>query len=190
MIMGEWIAPAAEHQARAFRLHEMVGQVIMGGPRGVWMRDGTDIVNIQLPLLSASRGEQSVAFNNVVIYSFTEQVDLKTITRAASAPADDGWTLNGVSEVRFEPAGANSPGRARRWATEVKPELLDSATRPQRLSFVPSPHLDYLQENGLDARVRSASEKLCPFTVLPWSGGMPFVFSSPQPHLGVRLFLA
>jgi lipopolysaccharide export LptBFGC system permease protein LptF len=61
MIMGEWLAPVAEQQARAFRLSEKVGQAIIGGPRGMWMRDGENIVNIQLPLLSANRGEQSVA---------------------------------------------------------------------------------------------------------------------------------
>ncbi|HLF32526.1 MAG TPA: LPS export ABC transporter permease LptG [Xanthomonadales bacterium] len=197
MIMGEWVAPAAEHQARAFRLHEMVGQVIMGGPRGVWMRDGTDIVNIQLPLLSASRGQQSVAFNNVVIYSFTEQVDLKAITRAASAThADDGWTLNGVSEVRFEPAGAKLTRVGQRpWATEVKPALLDSAvTRPQRLSLRSLlGYLDYLQENGLDDTVYRAAfwEKIIyPFTVVALVlAGMPFVFgSSRNPNLGMRLF--
>jgi len=37
MIMGEWLAPAAEQQARAYRLSELVGQPIIGGPRGMWM---------------------------------------------------------------------------------------------------------------------------------------------------------
>ena len=49
VIMGEWVAPAAEQQARAFRLSEMVGRAIIGGPSGVWMRDGKDIVNISFP---------------------------------------------------------------------------------------------------------------------------------------------
>jgi lipopolysaccharide export system permease protein len=85
MIMGEWLAPAAEQQARAFRLSEMVGQAIIGGPRGMWMRDGQDIVNIQLPVLSANRGEQSVEFKNIVIYNFSQDIDLQAITRAESA---------------------------------------------------------------------------------------------------------
>jgi lipopolysaccharide export system permease protein len=197
LIMGEWVAPAAEHQARAFRLSEMVGQAIVGGPRGVWLRDGRDIVNIQLPLLSADRGEQSVAFNDVVIYSFSEQVDLKTITRAASAAhSGDTWTLNGVTEVQFDPDGARvSRSETKVWATEVRPELLDSAvTRPQRLSLRSLvDYLAYMRENGLDASVYEAAlwEKIVfPFTVIALVlAGMPFVFGSARSqNLGVRLF--
>jgi lipopolysaccharide export system permease protein len=198
IIMGEWVAPAAEYQAKAFRLQELVGKVIMGGPRGVWMRDGTDIVNIQLPVLSASRGEQSVAFNDVVIYGFTDQVDLSTITRADSAThGGDGWILNGVSEVRFEPSGAKITRLDHRpWATEVKPGLLDSAvTRPHRLSLRSLlGYLDYLQENGLDDTLYQDAfwEKIMyPFTIVALVlAGMPFVFgSSRNLNLGVRLFI-
>lgn len=197
MIMGEWVAPAAEHQARAFRLSQMGGLVIIGGPRGVWLRDGTDVVNIQLPLLTANRGEQSVAFNKIVIYGFTDLVDLKTITRAASAThTDETWTLNGVTEVQFNPDGARaSRSEQKVWATEVKPELLDSAvTRPQKLSLRSLvDHLDYLEENGLDDRVYLAAfwEKVVfPFTVIALVlAGMPFVFGSARSqNVGVRLF--
>ena len=197
LIMGEWVAPAAEHQARAFRLSELVGHAIIGGPRGVWMRDGRDIVNIQLPLLSADRGEQSVAFNDIVIYRFSTQADLKTITRAASAKhADNIWTLDDVREVEFGPEGASITRMDEQvWATEVKPELLDSAvTRPHRLSLRSLiGYLDYLQENGLDATVYKAAfweKAIFPFTVFALVlAGMPFVFGSARgQNMGVRLF--
>ncbi len=197
IVIGEWVAPPAEHQARAFRLSEIVGRAIIGGPRGVWMRDGTDIVNIQQPLLSANRGEQSVAFNNIVIYSFTEQVDLKSITRAASAVnSGESWTLNDVSEVTFGQDGATMHKVAQRgWATEVKPELLDSAvTRPQHLSLRSLVgFLDYLRENGLDDTVYRAAfwQKIVyPLTVIALVlAGMPFVFGSARSqNIGVRLF--
>ena len=67
MWMGEWVAPPAEQQARAFRLSELAGDFIIGGTRGMWIRDGNDIVNIQRPILSADRGQQSVEFKNIVI---------------------------------------------------------------------------------------------------------------------------
>ena len=197
MVMGEWIAPAAEHQARSFRLSEMVGRAIIGGPRGVWMRDGRDIVNIQLPLLSANRGGQSVEFNDVVIYSFSDLVDLHTITRAAAAFHNGGsWTLSDVSQVTFGPDGASVKLMERQdWATEVKPELLDSAvTRPQRLSMRSlMGYLEYMDENGLDDTVYQAAfwEKLVyPFTVVALVlAGMPFVFGSARhQNVGVRLF--
>jgi lipopolysaccharide export system permease protein len=197
MIMGEWIAPEAEQQARAFRLSEKVGQAIIGGARGMWIRDGEDIVNIQTPILFANRGEQSVDFNNVVIYRFGGTVDLQSITRAESAYHDGAdWTLNGISQVRFSEQGAKISKLERQlWQTDIKPELLDSAvTRPKLLSIRSLwDYLGYLGENGLDDRVYQAAfwEKIMfPFTVFALVlAGMPFVFGQARSHnMGVRLF--
>jgi lipopolysaccharide export system permease protein len=157
VIMGEWVAPAAEQQARAFRLSEMVGRAIIGGPSGVWMRDGNDIVNIQLPLLSANKGEQSIQFKNIVIYNFSEDSKLQTITRANNAVhGGQDWTLENGSAVHFSDSGARSTQFEKQtWPTEVKPELLDSAvTRPSRLSLRSlRDYLGYLSENDIDDRV-------------------------------------
>lgn len=197
VIMGEWVAPAAEQQARAFRLSEMVGRAIIGGPSGVWMRDGNDVVNIQLPLLSANKGEQSVEFKNVVIYNFSEESKLLAITRADNAfHSGKSWTLENVSSVHFSATGARSTrSKTKAWPTEVKPELLDSAvTRPSRLSLRSLwDYLGYLSENGLDDRVYKAAfweKALFPFTVIALVlAGMPFVFGAARMHnLGVHLF--
>lgn len=197
VIMGEWVAPAAEQQARAFRLSEMVGRAIIGGPSGVWLRDGKDIVNIQLPLLSANRGEQSVEFKNIVIYNFSQDSKLQAITRADNAfHQGESWMLENVSTVHFSDLGARSTHSGQQiWPTEVKPELLDSAvTRPSRLSLRSLwDYLGYLGENGLDDRVYRAAfweKTLFPFTVIALVlAGMPFVFGAARMHnLGVRLF--
>lgn len=197
MIMGEWLAPAAEQQARAFRLSEMVGQAIIGGSRGVWMRDGLDVVNIQRPLLYADRGGQTVDFKDVVIYQFSGQADLQAITRANSADHREGrWTLNDVSRVEFGDYGAAlTRAKHQDWATEVRPELLDSAvTRPKFLSLRSLwDYLAYLGENGLDESVYQDAfwEKvLYPFTVIALVlAGMPFLFGQARSHsTGVRLF--
>lgn len=198
MMMGEWIAPPLDHRASAFRLSEIVGVAIIGGPRGVWLRDGADIVNIQLPLLSANRKEQSVAFNNVVVYGFSDGDGLKSITRAASAShSASGWVLQRVREVSFDKRGAKFRRmKEQGWATEVRPELLDSAvTRPWRLSLRSlSEYLNYMRENGLDDTVYQAAywEKIVyPFGAIALVlAGMPFVFGfARNQNLGVRLFL-
>jgi lipopolysaccharide export system permease protein len=197
IIMGEWAAPLTEQQARAFRLAEIVGQPIIGGPRGMWLRDREDIVNIQRPVLYADRGQQSVEFNSVVIYNFSADVDLQSITRARNASHDGQmWTLEHVSEVVFDEQGAALRRSDRQdWPTEVKPELLDSAvTRPKLLSVRSLwDYIGYLEENGLDDRVYQAAfwEKvLYPFTVIALVlAGMPFVFGQTRSqNLGVRLF--
>jgi lipopolysaccharide export system permease protein len=197
MVMGEWLAPAAEQQARAYRLSQLVGQAIIGGPRGVWMRDGQDIVNIQRPLLYADRGQQRVDFKSVVIYQFSGEANLASVTRAESASHDGRlWTLNDVSRVEFTESGATMTRLERQaWATEVKPELLDSAvTRPKLLSMRSLwEYLEFLGENGLEDQVYQAAfwERLTfPFTVFALVlGGMPFLFGPARSHnVGVRLF--
>jgi len=197
IIMGEWVAPAAEQQARAYRLTEIVGQPIIGGPRGMWIRDGEDIVNIQLPLLHADRGQQSVEFKDIVIYTFSDEHDLQLITRAKSAAHNgSSWTLDGVSTFSFDDNGAIVTRTAQQdWTTEVKPELLDSAvTRPKLLSVRSLwDYMDYLGENGLDDSVYQAAfweKAFFPLTVLALVlAGMPFVFGQARSqNVGVRLF--
>jgi len=197
MIMGEWLAPRLEQQARAFRLSELVGQAIVGGARGVWMRDGSDIVNIQRPLLHADRGQQTVEFKKLVIYRFSGEVDLVSITRAESADHDGrSWTLDTVSRIDFSESGASMQHfEQQKWDTDVKPELLDSAvTRPSLLSMRSLwDYIKFLGENGLDDRVYQDAfweRALFPFSVIALVlAGMPFLFGPARAHnVGVRLF--
>jgi lipopolysaccharide export system permease protein len=198
MIIGEWVAPDAEQQARAFRLSRLVGQVVIGGPSGMWLRDGNDIVNIRRPLLTVEDGQQTINFQDVEIHHFNGFSDLQKITRAKNAFFDgEQWTLEDVSEIKIDPS-AVSPLKHQRiaWVFGVKPELLESAvTRPPYLSIrVLWDQLEYLQSNGLDDSVyRSALwEKIVyPFAIIALVlAGMPFVFGSSRQHnLGFRLFI-
>lgn len=197
MLMGEFVAPNLEQQARAFRLSQLVGQAIIGGPRGVWMRDGPDIVNIQRPLLSADRGQQSVEFKNVVIYKFSSEAHLASITRAENAWHNGRlWVLGDVSHVEFGDEGAAVTRLGEQaWSTEVRPELLDSAvTRPKLLSMRSRwDYLEFLGENGLDDRIYQAAfweRAFWPLSVFALVlAGMPFLFGQARSqNIGVRLF--
>ena len=197
MIVGEWVAPIAEQEARSFRLSEMMGQAVIGGPRGVWIRDGSDFVNIQRPVLYGSRGNRSVKFQNVVIYSFADGAVLKAITRADNAIHNgQSWILESVSTVHFNDKGAKiSLMNQQPWSTEIKPELMDSAiSRPALLSLRSLwKYIKYLGENGLDDRAYQEAlwEKIMfPFTVMALvMAGISIVFGTEMSHhLGVRLF--
>jgi len=198
MAVGEWIVPGAEQQARAFRLGELVGQVIIGGPTGMWLRDGNDIVNIRRPLLTAGRGEQSISFQNVEIYRLDGFSGLEKITHAENAFFDgEQWTLEGVFEAKINPTGV-VPSRFDRtpWVSGVKPELLEAAvTRPPYMSLRALwDQLEYLQRNGLDDGVYKSAfwEKVFyPFVIIALVlAGMPFVFGSSRHHnMGSRLFI-
>ena len=198
MLMGEYIAPAAEQQARAYRLKQMVGQVIIGGVRGMWMRDGDRIINIQMPLLEASRERQTVRFEDVVIYDFGEGSRLESVIRAERARHDgEDWTLSDVRSTRIDADGAEtSADDQQAWESAFEPQLIDSAvSRPQYLSLRSlGRYIRYLGRNGQDDRVyRAAFWEKAAFPLLVLSlvlAGMPFVFGqSRQQSLGLRLFV-
>jgi lipopolysaccharide export system permease protein len=198
MVVGEWVAPDAEQQARAFKLSEIVGQVIIGGPSGMWMRDGNDIVNIRRPMLTADRGQQSISFLDIEIHHFDGFSGLRKITRAESASFSGGqWTLENVSVVEIGESEV-IPRKLDRtpWISGVKPELLESAvSRPFYLSIRALwDQMTYLQNNGLDNRIYKSAfwEKiLYPVAIIALVlAGMPFVFGSSRQHNhGFRIFV-
>lgn len=198
MAIGEWVAPDAEQQARAYRLSQLVGQVIIGGSSGMWIRDGNDIVNIRRPILTADRGQQSINFQEVEIHHFEGFSGLQKITRADSAFFDgQQWSLEDVSIVEIGKSEvAISRFERIPWVSGVKPELLESAvSRPFYLSIRSLwDQIRYLQSNGLDDRIYQSAiwEKIMyPFAIIALvMAGMPFVFGSSRHHNhGFRLFI-
>lgn len=198
MAIGEFVAPDAEQQARAYRLSQLVGQVIIGGSSGMWIRDGNDIVNIRRPVLTADRGQQSISFQEVEIHHFDGFSGLQKITRADSAFFDgEQWRLEGVSIIEIGKSGVIPQELERTpWVSGIKPELLESAvTRPFYLSMSALwDQLKYLQRNGLDDRIYQSAfwEKIVyPFSIIALvMAGMPFVFGSSRQHNhGFRLFI-
>jgi lipopolysaccharide export system permease protein len=196
--MAEWLAPASEQQARVFRLSEMLGQFVIGGPRGLWLRDGERIVNIREPVLTTENDRQAVQFRNVVIYDFGQDSSLEEIVHAGRASHDgERWELQNVARTEFagDAIGRVFEGLAP-WDSRLEPELADAAvTRPPYMSVrTLLRQLDYMNENGLDDQIyRSAlwAKLVFPFSVLALVlAGMPFVFASARSQkLGVRLFV-
>jgi lipopolysaccharide export system permease protein len=198
MTMGEWIVPGAEQHARGFRLSELSGQVIIGGPSGMWMRDRSDIVNIKRPLLTTDQGEQLITFQDVELHHFSSFSGLQKITRAENAFFDgEQWTLETVTEIKIGELDVVRRHFDRTtWDSVVKPELLQSAvTRPGYLSIQGLwGQMKYLQSNGLSDIIYRAAfwEKIIyPFSIIALVlAGMPFVFGSSRNHnLGFRLFI-
>ncbi|NIM70206.1 MAG: LPS export ABC transporter permease LptG [Xanthomonadales bacterium] len=198
VFMGEWILPGAEQKARVFRMGEKLGQVVIGGPKGIWLRDGKQIVNIERPLLFAKEQQQSVEFRNVAVFTFAGGNRLAKITRAGRATHDDEqWQLEEVSDLVLGETGIDVRVEDQRaWQSSVRPELLDDAvTRPVYLSVrALRGQIDYLDRNGLDARIhRSAlyAKVFYPLSILALVlAGMPFVFGQARHHnLGVRVFV-
>ncbi len=198
MAMGEWLAPVSEQQARVFRLSKLLGQYIIGGPRGMWLRDGGRIVNIQQPLIAIEDGEQMVQFRNVLIYDFSETGSLQKIRLAEEADHSEGaWELRRVTQTSFAPNLVQQErAPVAQWDTRLQPELVDAAVnRPAYMSLESLwKQMRYMRENGLDDRIYRSylvAKLFFPGTVLALVlAGMPFVFASARNHkVGVRLFL-
>lgn len=197
MALGEWVAPESEQQARVFRLGKLIGQYIIGGPRGMWLRDGGHIVNIRQPVIALEDDRQAVEFRDVVLYTFDEDGALREITRAGRALHDgESWTWLNISRLQLSDRLVSRADEARgHWDTRLEPGLVDAAVnRPQHMSIRNLwSQIRYMSANGLDDRIYRTnlfSKALFPATVLVLVlAGMPFVFASGRSHkLGVRLF--
>jgi lipopolysaccharide export system permease protein len=179
-------------------LGKIFDQAIVGGERGMWIRDQNQVVNIQLPLLSDDHDQQFVEFRDLVIYTFSGGTTLESVTRAETAVHDgDSWMLESVSrlEISGEAVRQNRYERLP-WESNVKPDLLDAAvTRPPYMSIrALFAQVQFLGRNGLDNRVYKAeffAKIFFPLLVLALVlAGMPFVFAATRHHnVGVRLFI-
>jgi len=198
MAMQEWLAPELEQRARMFRLSELIGQYIIGGPRGMWLRDGELIVNIREPLVTADGDRQSVQFGNVYIYDFGSEGSLREILHAGRATHDgEHWTLENVfvTDLEGEEIRRDFQGE-RPWQSRLEPEMVDSAvTRPPFMSMRSLfRQIGYMRANGLDDRIYLSAlyaKVFYPVSLLALVlAGMPFVFGSARNQkLGVRLFI-
>ena len=149
-------------------------------------------------MLSAERDQRLVNFRDIVVYTFTDTGDLHQITRAETARHDgERWTLSDVDRLTLGEASI-VPSHLDRtpWASEVRPELLDSAvTRPVYMSLRSLwGQIRYLGRNGLDDRVYQSAfwAKIAfPLSVIALvMAGMPFLFGSARHHnQGVRIFV-
>jgi lipopolysaccharide export system permease protein len=197
MVMGEWVAPAAETEAREFKYARILGEV-SSGSTGVWARDGNQFVHIARPLVSRARHGESVEFLDVVIYSFAQNGPLDQVTSAVTAVHDgERWMLQKVRQVSIGAERVQqSVMEELAWESSIKPELLDAVViRPRYMSMRSLwDQVNYLGQNGLNDRIyRSAlwDKLLFPLTVLALVlAGMPFVFGSARQHsMGLRIFV-
>jgi lipopolysaccharide export system permease protein len=197
MAMGEWVAPASEQNARVFRLGKLIGQYVIGGPRGMWLRDGGRIVNIQQPVMAIDDDRQAVQFRDVVLYDFDADGSLREVSQAGRALHDgEHWTWLDIRRLSLTDDAVNhSYEESGTWDTRLEPNLVDSAVnRPQQMSMKNLwGQSRYMSANGLDDRIYRTNlfaKALFPATVLALVlAGMPFVFASGRNQkLGVRLF--
>ena len=148
LLVGEFVAPAAEFKAQSLRAEAMSGQASFRSDEGLWARDGSSVIYIR-DLLSGDR------VGRISVYDFDSQNRLQTVTTAKNAVYDgQGWILDGVLRSAVSEDGVEiSKYPDLRWKSLLNPDLIGVVTvKPDYLS---APglfrYIKYLNDNGLDA---------------------------------------
>lgn len=149
MLMGEFIAPRLEMQARIDReraSHEAIGS---GAGQSLWLRDGSMMIHVGLLTLGR---EDERRFSNLRIYQRDAQGRIGRISKAVAAQNDGRvWRLQQVDELEV------FSGTARRLDSLRLESNLDSeifralALRPRLLPIADIVRIDaYLAANDQD----------------------------------------
>lgn len=95
-IVGEWLVPAADLQARNFKAHLKNKNIVLVGGAGLWIKENKRIIHVGSVI---SRKQIS----DISIYTFNDDhTGLESLTTSTGATATDkGWTLNNMENTIF-----------------------------------------------------------------------------------------
>ncbi len=177
VILGEFVAPAAERYAQEIRASATDTKVNFMGNRGLWVRTGNLFINAK-NVISGN------ALADVTVYEFGDDKKLKRATRAVHARYRKGqWIMHHVSQTDFEGDTAQ--------VTQADKLVRDSLLTPELLGIVVlqpenmSAHdinqfMGYLEDNGLNTqqyRYALLSRFVTPLSALVMLFiAVPFVF--------------
>ncbi len=145
LIIGEFISPYTEQQARNGRSIAKADQIAMKSKYGFWARDGQSYINIR-KILPGDRVEQ------IFIYEFDGSNRLRVSTSAQSAQYQEGkWLLEGIKQTEISDDEITSREiKQASWDSLLKPELLNVVLiKPENLSLIElGRYLTYLRDNN------------------------------------------
>ena len=146
LVVGEGLAPPAERLAQERRSLAISNTLSLQAGRGVWLRDGNRIVNVDKVL-------PDQRLSKVTIHELDDHNRLKVSIKARRARfVDGGWLLQDVRESRFDDDRVTARSMPElRWESKVRPQLISVvAVRPESLSALGlRSYIDYLEDNGL-----------------------------------------
>jgi len=191
LLVGEFVAPAAEFKAQSLRAEAISGQASFRSDRGLWARDGNSVIHIRDLISSDQVGRVSV-------YDFDDKNRLQTVTTAGKANYEaDAWLLDQVLRSSVSEDGVKTSRlETQTWQSLLNPELVGVVTvKPDYLS---APglyrYIEYLTDNGLDSNQYMLAlwkKAAMPLTTLVMIFlAVPFVFG-PLRSVGVgqRIFV-
>ena len=191
MILGEFIVPVAEQQARYHRSVAITEQITLRTANGLWVREDKNYLNVRQIL-------PGNIMNNVYIYTFDDDNNLIGSSFATRAQYVNGqWALEKVRQTSISDQRVTQTFEQEAvWDALLKPELLSLITvEPDNLSMLDlHSYTRYLRDNNRNSlKYRQAFWKKIIYpvtTAVMIFLALPLVLgSSQQQHLGQRVFI-
>lgn len=191
LVVGEFVAPVAEFKGQSLRAEAISGQASFRSDKGLWARDGNNVIHIR-DLMSSER------VGRVSVYNFDDANRLQSVTTVGEASYEgDRWLLKRVlSSAVSEDGVKTSRHNTLLQKSLLTPELIGVVTvKPGYLS---APglyrYIGYLDDNGLDSSkyvLALWKKAVMPLTTMVMVFlAVPFVFG-PLRSVGVgqRIFV-
>lgn len=179
LLLGDWLAPAGERAAEAYKARERTGVEPGVNGQSVWLRDGNSIFHIQRLI-----AEDHIA--DVEIFRLSDDLRLDSSLHVDDGIYKDGnWQFTGVRQTRLQTnAAVTSQTPSMQWTGNLSPEVLrlfvleaQSLTMPGLLRLI-----HYLDANRLDSaeyRMELWRKLMAPVTVMAMMlFAIPFVLGS------------
>ena len=146
-ILGEWIVPNTDLQARNFKAKLSNKNIVLVGGAGLWVKEKNSIINIGSVITSKQ-------ISDISIYTFKEDHSgLFSLTEVKNARANEnGWDFNQVTTTEFKKLGVNKIEDASASSINfVDPQILETATvDPNQLSSSAlTKFIEYQKENEI-----------------------------------------
>lgn len=146
ILIGEFVAPAAERNARVMKDKVTNGNFMMSTLYGLWFRDGERFVNVQQVIEDGS-------LHDVTLYEFDDKQRLHFVKHAKKALylEDKKWILQGIKQTEITPKQTFSTEKdVENWTSKIDPNLMNIVViRPDSMSVVDlSNYIGFLEENN------------------------------------------
>jgi lipopolysaccharide export system permease protein len=131
LVLGEWVAPAAEEAAQKVKLRAMSSLIGQDLVSGLWFKDEASFINVR-------EARQANSLGGVRIFEFDADYRLSKMTSVVRAEYQGArtWKLVDVVQTVFTPEGPRTE-RAKEldWRSAVTPDMLEALiVRPERMS--------------------------------------------------------
>lgn len=149
IFLGEYVAPKTTRMAEDLRNRAILGEQLLKGEQGVWVKDGGKMVHVK-EMISADRME------GVSIYHFDQSQTLESVIHASSALLDNNvWQLKNGHKTTILPEHVEREHfDAMEWRTNIQMDNLSVLSDdPETLDIVSLyRYRQYLASNGLDTQ--------------------------------------